>query len=91
MPTYEEQSSNYKRFCPYCGHSHEVEAEDYTEDTYTVDCECGKKYFAVDSFEVTHHSRPDCELNGYQHKWESLKVSSGYHDFCAVCGKCRRL
>lgn len=88
---FSEQTDKTDRVCPYCGYDYQVEGEDYSDDVRAEECEeCGKKYFAYESFFVTHHAVPDCELNGEAHKWISEKVSAnGFHDFCAVCSKCR--
>ena len=91
MSKYEETISGINRECPYCGYEYQVEAEDYTEDTYEEICEdCGMKYYACDNFTVDHYAKPDCVLNGADHAWEPKKLTDGRsHDFCGVCGKCR--
>ena len=90
MAEYEETFDECDRICPYCGGAYQVEAEDYSEDVQEEECEeCGKKYYAHDSFSVDHLAIPDCKLNGDNHTWESVPVNMGRHDFCSVCGKCR--
>ena len=91
MSKYEETWDNCDRVCPYCAHRYQVEAENYSEDVREEDCdECGKKFYGYESFSVSHYSKPDCELNGDEHKWEPTPISGGRsHDFCSVCGECR--
>lgn len=87
---YEETMDSCNRICPYCGCSYQVESEDYSEDTREEECEeCGKKYHSSDMFSVDHFARPDCVLNGDDHKWEPLPITGGHHDFCSVCRECR--
>ena len=87
---YEEQWDSTDRICPYCGNSYQVEGEDYSEDDRVEECdECGKKFWAFESFSVECYAKPDCEINGETHKWIPKKVREGFHDFCSVCGKCR--
>jgi hypothetical protein len=76
--------------CPYCGHTYQPESEDYDEDQREECCqECGKKYYLNQSFSVTHHTVPDCTLNGMEHNYEIVNLNNGkQHPFCTVCGKC---
>jgi len=88
MSKYEETVDSCNRICPYCGYSYQV--EDYSENPYEEECDgCGKKYYAYETFSVDSFAKPDCELNGEKHKWEPLKITVGYHDFCSICGECR--
>jgi len=79
--------------CPYCGYKYQPESEDYDEDTREEECqECSKKYYLSQSFSVTHHANPDCEINELEHNYETVKLNNGgQHDFCTVCGKCKPL
>ena len=80
-----------ERKCPYCGEAYQPESEDYSEDRRIEECnECGKNYYAHDSFSVTHYATPDCELNGEQHAWEPRSLTGGKtHPFCSKCDKCQ--
>ena len=90
LSNYEEKMDDCNRICPYCGYSYQVESEDYSEDTREEECsECSKKFYSRENFSVTHYAIPDCEINGDVHNWEPVKTSSGHHDFCSICGKCR--
>ena len=91
MSEYDEQVDSNDSICPYCGGSFQVETEDYSEDTSVVECyDCGKKYYLHQSFEVNHHTRPDCELNDTPHKYEPIEVRGrGLVPFCSVCGTCQ--
>lgn len=76
--------------CPYCKHEYQPESEDYSEDTRTQECdECGKKFHLYQDFTVTHCVKPDCELNGEQHKWDFVRSSPDYQS-CDVCDKWRK-
>lgn len=88
---YDGQCDDNDVICPYCGNRYQPEAEDFDEDTREEECgECGKTYKLHDSFTVTHFTKPDCELNGEQHKWVPVKLRDGrVHDFCSVCNQCR--
>lgn len=87
-----QETLDDNRICPYCLHSCQVEAEDYSEETSEEECgSCGKKYYSHNVFSVTHYAHADCELNGEVHKWEPVKCRNGFHDFCSVCGTCRRV
>jgi len=88
---YEETVNGCNRICPYCGFSYQVEGEDYSENMREEKCdECGKKFYAQESFTVDHYATPNCELNGEAHQWEPFELRrGGHHDFCSVCGKCR--
>lgn len=87
---YEDQIDSNNVICPYCKYEYQAENEDFSEDTRVEKCEeCGKKYHLHDSWSVDHHTRPDCEINGDQHKWEARQLTQGPHDFCSVCDNCR--
>lgn len=75
--------------CPYCGHEHHVECEDYSEDSRAEECsECGMKFYQYESFTVDHHTRADCELNGGSHEYEQRSIGHGKtHGFCIHCDK----
>ena len=90
---YEDQSDDNNSICPYCKETFQDESEDYSEDTQEIECEgCGLKYLLYQSFSVTHHTIPDCELNGAEHQFERVKLNNGEEaDFCCVCYKCRSI
>jgi len=77
--------------CPYCKHSYQPEAGDYDEGERQEECEdCGKIYHLHQSFSVTHHAQPDCELNGGTHNYQPIELRDGKsHPFCTVCEKCQ--
>ena len=84
---YEKTRSDKERTCPYCGAEIFVEADEYSEEDRTEECpDCGKKFIAYETFQVTHHAEPDCELNGEDHVWGS---PIGNLRFCKVCGRPR--
>ena len=90
MSMYEETESNDKRECPYCGNREEVEPEEYSEDERIEECDaCGKKYFACESYSVTHCAMPDCELNGGKHEWHH--PCNSFWKECRVCEKYKRV
>lgn len=88
---FERQCDNGLVICPYCKESYQPDAETYSEDSREDDCpECGKKFHLHQSFDVWHHTQPDCEMNGATHIWTPVNLQSGkVHDFCSTCGKCR--
>ena len=88
---YDDKCDESNSICPYCENYYQVESEDYSEDTQEIECEyCGMKYYLHQSFSVTHHTTPDCELNGADHQFERVKLSDGTEtNFCAICYKCR--
>lgn len=89
MSEYEDQIDSSDSICPYCEDSYQVEAEDYSENTQTIECDnCGNKYYLSQPFSVDHCTEPDCELNGNKHDYEWKETSSGDAYFCNVCGKC---
>ena len=83
--------SDEGRECPYCGWEYQPEAETYSEDNRIEECEsCGKNYHAYESFTVTHHAKPDCEINNLAHNYQPIKLMDGRsHEFCVICDKCR--
>ena len=90
---FEDVTDDCNSICPYCGYSYQVEGEDYSENRQEIECgECGKSYWLVTNFSVSHTSTPDCKLNGEAHQWRPRNLRDGRtHDFCAVCDKCRPL
>jgi len=90
-PEFREQVDYNDCICPYCGYSYQVEVEDFYEDPCEEECGgCEKKFYLSQSLSVDHHSKPDCILNGEEHKWSPVDISGGKtHDFCSVCNKCR--
>ena len=86
MSLFDENIDSCNRICPYCNYSYQVEAENYSEDERVEECdECHMKFVAFESFTVDHFARPDCSINGLDHKLE--KRSGAY--FCSVCGACK--
>lgn len=93
MSVYEDQMDDLNAICPYCQYSYQVEGEDFDEDCQEHECDgCGKFFWLNQSFSVTHHTRPDCELNGESHKWELMTFRDGRQAFfCATCNECSLL
>ena len=89
---FDEMTDDNDAICPYCGDRYQVESEDYTEDDREEKCDgCGKKYWLHEHFSVSHETRPDCALNGQQHKYEEVAFKSGNSAFfCTVCGHCAK-
>lgn len=88
MSRFQDQHHDSNSVCPYCGHSYQVESEDYSENTREDECsKCGKKYYLTQSFTVTHETRPDCVLNGAEHRW--IKGRSPGFESCEECDKYR--
>lgn len=84
MSEHEEQTDNVLAICPYCKHSYQVEAEDYSEADHVVRCSfCGKRYRLRTEFSVEHITTPDCTLNGVDHDWEYSSVFN--LKTCRVC------
>lgn len=78
--------------CPYCKYTYQPEAESYSEDTRTEECEgCGKKFHVWQVFTVDHHSKPDCALNGEEHEWDVLSNRRPDFQSCGKCDKLRRM
>ena len=78
--------------CPYCGCENYVESEDYDEKKKIEKCcDCKKKFYGGQCFTVTHHSRPDCELNGEEHRWA---IDTNYvnheEEICLKCSQYRK-
>ena len=87
---YENEIDSCNVICPYCKAAYEPDGETFSEDPRIEECdECGKQYHLHDSWTIDHHTSPDCEINGEQHKWEARQLTKGPHDFCSVCDKCR--
>lgn len=86
-----EETCNYEGLeCPYCGHLNHVESEDYDEDYYFRECyECDKKFYASQSYSVSHNAKPDCELNQEQHDFEiHVRETDGFkYKVCLKCDK----
>ena len=93
MSQYEEEMDGNNIICPYCRHEYQPEGEDFGEDERIEECEdCGSKFYHHDEVTYEHHTRPDCEINGEDHKWYTIVLRSGdKHDFCEVCGIIRPL
>lgn len=87
MSEFSDQMDDGLVICPYCEYEYQREAEDYDEDERAEECgRCEKKFYAHDSFTVTQHTRPDCELNGEKHDWSVVANPEFVH--CDTCGKC---
>ena len=88
-PQFKPLSDDGEVICPYCQFKYQPEAEDYSEDTREQECsECGKKYHLSQTFSVDHNTKPDCDLNGEQHKFQAVKRYPQYQR-CTVCDKWR--
>ncbi len=75
--------------CPYCKSTYQPESEDYSEDTREEECsECGKKFYLHQCFSVDHRTRPDCELNGSEHEWDTVHNHPD-NQSCGICNKWR--
>ena len=72
---YEETYDSNRAICPYCGHSYQVEAEDYDLDGMDEECEsCGGTYERVTQIEVTHYCAPKAERQGDAPRTEALRL-----------------
>lgn len=91
MSEFDSISNDNEVECPYCEHKYQPEATDHDETERVEECEnCGRQYFLHQSFSVTHHTQPDCVLNGGTHDYQPLSLGGGKtHPFCTVCGKCQ--
>ena len=91
MSKYTDTIDDCDRECPYCGYTYQPEPAEYSDNLREEECEnCDKSYYVHDSFYVTHHATPDCELNGQEHDYQSITLGNGQtHGFCTVCDKCR--
>ena len=90
-PKYEDKMDSVNAICPYCGHTYQVEGEDYDESSREEECEaCGKSYWIHQSFSVDTFTKPDCKLNGQKHVFEPWTSKNGKQEafFCSVCGEC---
>lgn len=89
MSEFDDQIDGTNAICPYCKDEYQPECEDFSEDQREVECEeCGQSYYLHQSFDVTHHSSPDCELNNEEHQWEPFEFNDGRsHDYCKICDK----
>lgn len=90
MSKYTDEIDGNYAICPYCGDEWQIESEDYDEEEREIECaECGNRYWLSQDFSVDHCTRPDCELNGEDHKPEQRSLVDGRtHSFCSVCDKC---
>ena len=58
-PEPEQTSDSCKAICPYCGHSYQVESEDYDAEGVEEYCSrCGCAYVRHTEFDVTHYCTP---------------------------------
>ena len=91
MSEYTDEMDDNSVICPYCQHKYEPETEDFDEGLREEECdECGKQFWLVQEFSVTHKTTPDCEINEQHHKWDLVHLMSGRsHEFCETCGQCR--
>lgn len=89
MSKYHEINSSYDVLCPYCRHKYQPEMADCDEYERVATCDkCGKKYFLSQIFDITHVTRPDCEINGEQHQLVGHNNASKTFSWqvCTVCG-----
>jgi len=92
MSQFKDTSDDTNVICPYCLHKYQPESEDFDQDVRREVCEeCEKEFWLSQEFSVSHRTKPDCEINGLKHTWESvyLRTTGRNHDFCNVCDKCR--
>ena len=92
MKAEDQISTSACSICPYCQEEDaQIEGEDYSEDEYELECShCDKKYYVHQQFEISHHSRGDCELNGEEHDYQPVTLRSGESaPFCTKCDKCQ--
>ena len=91
MSQYDDQIDSINVVCPYCKYEYQPEGEDYSEGLRVDECgECGMKFELCQSFDVAHHTYPDCSINNTEHDWQPIELRDGKtHDFCTICDKCR--
>ena len=93
MSSFTDQQDDAGVICPYCHYTYQPEPCDYDENSQDAECgECGKRYWVYQSFSVTHHTTPDCELNGGEHKFghhvfHTVPTSRLKYNCCSVCDK----
>jgi hypothetical protein len=87
----QSQMDDANVICPYCKYTYQPEAEDYSEDSREQECsECSKKFHLYQSFSVSHHTKPDCELNGEQHDWDLVSEHTKDWQSCGNCNRWRK-
>lgn len=76
--------------CPYCRALHYCDDWGYDYEGEVMDCEeCEKKFMATAVRTIDFVSKPNCEINGEEHKYEFNRVYKEYNSyFCSVCNKC---
>jgi len=85
------ESDDSNVICPYCKHTYQPEAEDYSDDAREEECgKCGKKYHVWQEFSVAHHAKPDCTLNGEEHEWDFVSSRRPDYQSCGKCDKWRK-
>lgn len=88
MSKYRDCWDEENAICPYCECKIHVELEDYSESEQEQQCdECGKLFFLKQDSIVSHHTKPDCEINGIEHEYEEIKITGDVILFCMICGK----
>lgn len=89
---HESKIDNDYVICPYCEHKSQAAYEHTDEDSRVVTCdECEKRFHLRDVISVDHRTRPDCELNGATHEWDSIAGNDENYQTCGVCDKGRFL
>lgn len=82
-----EFDDNYA-ICPRCKHRYQVENEDYDERPRVEECEgCKYRYRTWQTFDVTTHTEPDCELNDVSHVWVRGVSDAGEYWQCSTCSR----
>lgn len=84
---YKCQQDDNHVICPYCGYEYQPDSDDYDEDSRVYECDhCGGEYHLYQSFTVTHHTKPDCELNGTDHVYALYQTKDDVIMRCKNCG-----
>jgi len=85
MSKYDDEYSNYYIICPYCKKEviSDTEGLDFEEDDEERSCSCGKRYYLRSEIEISHTTKPCCELNDEKHVF--VENERGFKT-CSVCG-----
>jgi len=78
MSDFNDEYSTQHVICPYCQDTCKQEGEEFNEEERIDTCSsCGKKFHHVDEIEYSHHTKPDCTINGVPHKLEPFNTKNG--------------